>query len=860
MKIPLFLAGLVLCAAASSRQVGAVESVKLRCIADTAVSSYPSERGFNYGQSSHLRLKGIEMLALARFDMAPVRGWRVEEARLFLHASGEHRLKTLGLSTVATEWVEGDAAGKPGTGASFEWADTGKRRWGGRQSDVTDAIFTRQGTQAYYADLQPRESGWLEVRVPAELVRAMADGRSYGLAITDEKGQTSWNNNVHSREQSGFEPYLLVTGVPDPSIKPLATPTAIPQPAAVLPQSLTPVELPAAKPGDPPLHDGLRVWAYGECEKAHPISGNLLEEVGANRYAGAAAGDYRRRNAVWDGATSTVRLAAARNEFTAFQLCVEAASGKAAGVRVQAGDLVGPGGARIPGERLRVLQDWYVKDGEWYAEVARPLDAAFSLPDPRNGIPGQRNQSLLVELYVPHDAAPGLYHGSLNVSAEGVKPFAVPVELRVYGFTLPDTLAFAVDLNAYGPPGDAEMELRFQQMAHEHRATLNILGYSQAGRATEGYVPPLEGSGKSLHVKDWTEFDRRFGRYFDGSAFAGLPRASVPLRHTYLPFCEGWPSDIRQHYRYQPTTTEYPALIAEHALKAPPVQEAFDAQFQDEFRAMVKEFARHFREKGWNRTEFQFYLNDKYYYKDPKQGGRGSSWWLLDEPMHRDDWLALQFFGRMFKESVHEALGQPGPKDPQFRFRADISRPQWQRDWLDRLVDLMCVSGEFFRKNDLCLDLQRTQGIRFWHYATGNDINASNLTGEAWALRAYLAGADGILPWNSLGGDSSFDRPTPTTILYPGERFGIHGPLASLRLKAFRRGQQDVEYLALLAKQRGWSREQLAAAVAPLIDLNVKTREQFVDDAGTPLFERLSSDQFARIRASVAAALEKPGR
>ena len=857
MKIPLILSGLALCAAAASQRVGAAESVKLRCVADTAVSSYPTERGFNYGQSSNLRLKGIEMLALLRFDTAAVRTWNVQSARLYLHASGEHRLKTVGLSTVATPWIEGDSAGKAGTGASFEWADTGKTRWGGRQSDVTDAIFTRQGTRAFYTDVQPREGGWLEVQVPPELVRAMAEGRSDGLAVTDEKGQTRWNNNVHSREQSGFEPYLLVTGAADPNANVSLPPAPAARRVVALPAPLTAVEPAQRTAGDPPVHDGLRVWAYGECEKAHPVSGNLLEEVGPSGYGEGPRGEYRRRNAVWEGASSTVRLVAARNEFAAFQLCVEAVGGKASGVRVRATDLAGPNGAKIPASRVRLLQDWYVRDPDWYAEVGRPLEAGFTIPDARNGIPGQRNQSVLAEVYVPHEAPAGAYRGALEVSADGVKPFQVPVELHVYGFTLPDTLAFAVDLNAYGPPGDAEMELRFQRMAHEHRTTLNILGYSQAGRATEGYAPPLEGSGKGLHVKDWAEFDRRFGRYFDGTAFADLPRASAPLRHTYLPFSEGWPSDIRQHYRYQATTAEYPALIAEHALKAPPVEEAFDTQFQDEFRAVVKEFARHFREKGWNRTEFQFYLNDKYYYKDPQQGGRGSSWWLLDEPMHRDDWLALRFFGKMFKESVHEALPQPGPRDPKFRFRADISRPQWQRDWLDGLVDLMCVSGEFYRKNDLCLDLQRTQGIQFWHYSTGNDIHATNLTGEAWALQAYLAGADGILPWNSLGGDDSFDRPSPTTILYPGKRFGVDGPLPSLRLKAFRRGQQDVEYLALLAQKRGWNREQLAAAVAPLISLKGRTRERFVDDAGTPLFEGLTSDQFARIRASVAAALER---
>jgi hypothetical protein len=167
----------------------------------------------------------------------------------------------------------------------------------------------------------------------------------------------------------------------------------------------------------------------------------------------------------------------------------------------------------------------------------------------------------------------------------------------------------------------------------------------------------------------------------------------------------------------------------------------------------------------------------------------------------------------------------------------------------------MCVSREFFAKNERCMAMRRAQGIWFWHYGTGNDIRASNLAGEAWGLKVYLAGGDGFLSWQSLGGDGSFDKPTPTTILYPGERFGVAGPLASLRLKAFRRGQQDVEYLALLAAKRGWSREQLAAAVAPLLDLRAQTRKAFADDAGQTILENLGSEQFARLRAGVAAAI-----
>ena len=54
-------------------------------------------------------------------------------------------------------------------------------------------------------------------------------------------------------------------------------------------------------------------------------------------------------------------------------------------------DQYGPNGAKIAGRDVRLFRDWYVRDGEWYPEVAVPLDGAFSIPDARNGIAGQRN-------------------------------------------------------------------------------------------------------------------------------------------------------------------------------------------------------------------------------------------------------------------------------------------------------------------------------------------------------------------------------------------------------------------------------------------------------------------------------------
>ena len=46
--------------------------LRLPAIADTNLSAYSTERGLNYGASSGIRIKGIEMFYLARFDLAVI--------------------------------------------------------------------------------------------------------------------------------------------------------------------------------------------------------------------------------------------------------------------------------------------------------------------------------------------------------------------------------------------------------------------------------------------------------------------------------------------------------------------------------------------------------------------------------------------------------------------------------------------------------------------------------------------------------------------------------------------------------------------------------------------------------------------
>ena len=131
-------------------------------------------------------------------------------------------------------------------------------------------------------------------------------------------------------------------------------------------------------------------------------------------------------------------------------------------------------------------------------------------------------------------------------------------------------------------------------------------------------------------------------------------------------------------------------------------------------------------------------------------------------------------------------------------------------------------------------------------------MNRSNTEAEAWAVRAWLAGADAIVPWQSIGSDANYTHPEDTALLLPGKRFGIMGPVASLRLKALRRAQQDVEYLVLLAKARGWDREQVGAAISSLLHLGAEFRKTTEDDAGSYQFGPMCAGDFGAMRRAIA--------
>lgn len=578
------------------------------------------------------------------------------------------------------------------------------------------------------------------------------------------------------------------------------------------------------------------VRLYPDLVRIHPVLGLPLEEADAIQ---PRAG---------------VTLAALRGEWVAFQVVCDRPMAGPLDWGVTLSPLTGPGGSRIPERWIRLYRVAYVRTGTGPADVwGDPLvplgkDGAFRIDVAATGVPDQTNQTIYVEVFVPADAKPGRYAGTLRVSAGGRALPEVPVRLEVAAATLPVEAAFTFSLNTYDTPGGAEERARYA-LAHDHRTTLAVLHYSHSGTYTDGCVPPVTGTGAAARVADWTGFDARFGPLLDGTAFADTSRPGAGLDHFYLALSEHYPVPMAEGYRWNALRWE------DHWKSAGTVQQGFTPAMQQAWVAVAKDYAAHITAKGW-RTGFQVYLNDKYFYKqvDPKtkQPGRGVSFWLLDEPMHADDFLALRFFGDLLRRAGG------GPRSP-LRYRADVSRPEWGRDLLDDVLDLN-VSGAWPEQAALLDGFKASSGQAIWTYGDTPAANTSALAIPAQALDLYVHGIDGYVPWQVLGEDANWTTHATTAVILPGASRGIPGPVATLRLKAYRRAAQDVEYLRLYAAKREWAaddpkRLRLRMLLRDL--LPARTRAGSLDDQGAAVFSyaNVSPTALESLRAHLRAAL-----
>ncbi|GBC59260.1 hypothetical protein DENIS_0196 [Desulfonema ishimotonii] len=829
-------------------------------------------------------------------------------------------LARVGVSTLASRWAEGRSGGYTSqTGSScFLQAEYKRRNWSSPGSTLTDVVFGPGNTLWRFADCTPPDrAGWQACAVDADVVAARLAGLSEGFCLSDEVGST-WamknghfqynllpNRFCHSRESFNSQPWLEVwvsgtDALPPVPVTDIRVTTEKMRPGEALISWNTPPDsgggrtlgfdvtwrrhgkeepfprymIPMARPGEavrmyirdmpfqagekivlrirpadssgnrgkafsapvclagakPALHippaditpfppsadlprvGGINVCAVDLTDKQNPRNGQMIPERGPG---------YRGGNHLFSAKERRIRLQAARNEAVCFQLSLE---GIAENIGVRCGF------AAHPGLKVVMYQAAYVavknNRGKTLAILSDPLvplNGPFSIPSRAGAVraDGQKWHTLICEVYVPHDMRPGRKGGQLTVSV-GDARLTLDLDLTVWNFTLPDQLSFVPEMNAYGA-GSPFKGYEYYRLAHEHRTCLNRLPYAWSGQPVDA---PVWKDGEF----DWRAWDKKMGPLLDGTAFGDLRRKGEPVDLFYLPLNENWPVSIYAHYR--------PSYWADEALSpeyAGALKQAFSA------------FASHCSEKGWHDTGFQFYLNNKVYYR--KKSRRSSAPWIFDEPVSTQDFWALRWYGLLWRAAVDPVAGRA-----MMWFRTDIASPAFARNSLWGITDIEYVGGDTRRTRSAGRERQMAwDRYRFSEYGTANRISESNMQPILWCLSAWANGATGVVPWQTIGGENAWTTAEQTALLYPGP----DGPCPSLRLKVFRRGQQDTEYLTLLCDAIGRQRDDVAAWLRQATDLNGRVRKTSPGDAGTVVFPERDPGALWRLRYRVGKLLSE---
>jgi hypothetical protein len=707
--------------------------------------------------------------------------------------------------------VEPETAVLPGGEALVSW--------------VTPVDNGPAGTLGFVATLDGRE-------LPRELVPLAGEpGARVAMHLRDLKiaAGTTVKLSVRAIDTAGNLGPPASLGVAVSNFVPILLPK--------LPRPSTP---PKASPL--PRVGNVEVAIIDELDKVHPDTGTLIPDEPPG---------YLAANHLWDAAGPRIALQAARNEFVAFQVLLRAPTSVPATTVQPKLVFDGPAAKAIQVEMGR------------YHPVATQLgplpDPIVPLTAPVDAISRAKNQSLHVELYVPHGLAAGEYRGTLSLTVRGsavgqAQALALPVVLKVWDFTLPDHLSFLPEMNCYGLPDN---ERDYYRLAHRHRTVLNRVPYSQRGEMADGCAPRWDPRRQEL---DWSAWDRRFGPLLDGSAFADLPRKGVPVECFYLPLHENWPTPMNGHYNGD--------FWADRA---------FSESYHRSFVAAARQIAAHVQAKGWTETLFQGFLNNKVDFK-ARGWTRGSSPWLLDEPANFQDYWALHYFARAFHEGTNQALASrtaTASAKPKLVFRADISRPQWRRDTLDGLLDYHVVGSAMRTYPRLVFERKRAQGEIVLEYGSTNPVEGSNLQPVGWCLDTWSLGGDGIIPWQTVGNADSWERADELSLFYPGRAragagarggpnrsgaAGVPPPVPSIRLKAYRRGQQDVEYLVLwsnLRHQPRWAVGSQARATLNLAGTRQGTSVAAIEDAGRIDYARLRPRDLWALRTAIGEDLSQ---
>lgn len=555
-------------------------------------------------------------------------------------------------------------------------------------------------------------------------------------------------------------------------------------------------------------------------------------------------------NSVWDG--TSVRIFGARNEVVSFNLIVEAGTRGATGLTVEFNSLVGPGGARISsrqakkdglfdfrGRNIEVFHVGYLQikglsrlgydptyderhipvkmrlpyrisggkavssgtfserpgANRYYPDIAVPIEAVS-----RFDIKGGENQSLWVDIYIPKESKPGIYKGVLTIKGGSGLVKEVPVALEVLGFSLPDqpsakTMVYLGEsdmndryigrkwLNASGEKKwtlwlNERVWNAHQLMAHRHRISL----------VDDGVAPPEK-------LERWRPV--LSGALFTPANGYDGPGIGVSSGVYSIGTYGGWRRLVDSENKVA-------------------VQE-----FSDKWAAWFK--------KNFPDVECFLYLIDEPKQADMPKVERWASW--IDEGTGPGKSLKTLVTTNLVEadrsapsvDIAFTAWGDTNVWRPAIERRERAGKPYWAYNGSRITTGSFMIEDEGASLRALGWTHFKHKVTRWFYWHSTHYQNTSHVSYENNVFRqAWTFGRKNPAPHVKFG-DTGYNYSNGDGVLfYPGtdRRFpedshGLDGPIASLRLKLWRRGIQDVDYLAMASKISPGAVEAIVAGMVP---------------------------------------------
>ncbi|HTL59548.1 MAG TPA: glycoside hydrolase domain-containing protein [Candidatus Limnocylindrales bacterium] len=485
--------------------------------------------------------------------------------------------------------------------------------------------------------------------------------------------------------------------------------------------------------------------------------------------------------------TTTVQVAAARNEWVSFQIFLRSQA-PIKSINLEAGDLRGPRGALIPGTSARLYREHQVRletgtyrndnfKSDWYPDPLIPFTHPITAKNLRTGrfvavpfdLPAGETHGFWIDIYIPTNAVPGEYRGSYQITSTGGATHLVPVSLTVWSFVLPQTPTLVTEFGfpnlrdyyrrisktsqAPEPPDWNAVDAQCDQLLSEHHFNVpppldtvtpkgqpdgSYLIASAQVRALREFVDTyhlnaIQTPHPSNVVKD-PEAERERLR----SWLRAFDRAGVELDRTNVVFYT--------YLRDEPNTLE-------------------DYRYVQKWGRAIREAKSVLKvlvvEQPWTA---------------PGEGGADSAWGDLYGAV--DIWCPLFSLHRQESAAERQALGETiwtytalcqGPPTPWWHIDFPLLNyrvPTWMA-WRDSMKGLLYWGG-----------------MSYWNQTEDPWTQAPFYTGNGQPQQ----GAKGIV----FQGEGS--------LVYPALAVGYDGIVPTIRLKALRDAIEDYDYFALLQR------------------------------------------------------------